>query len=276
MGFKRILDRIFSAKKKAINASGGKNAIKIDEAEGAQKRLNDLVPNFQNANGTQTKYDFGYDHDGDVKKNIKALLQAYDAGVPDAALYLAFTHTASEPANYDAAFKWFEKASHADDWNAMAAHKWLAECYRDGVGCSVDLSKAYFYIEMFAARYDGLQSRWGHNQEPLRLYPENYRTQVYLNMKESLYRNMAPEEFSSAINEIGVEIERLGLELAPLEAYIPNFNWFMEKLEKVLINGEDTETVNEIINESGYKQWEMWMRINNINSLPKSLIYNEE
>lgn len=288
MAFKRILNRMFSAKQKSEtvepkNVSDVKFVIKTEVRENIKEAIdrwasekNRLRADKQNVGDTQTKYDFGYMHSASFETKVKSLLKAHEAGVDDAALYLAYTYYHADPPKYDLAFDWFKKASEADDWEAMAAHKWLAQFYRYGDGCERNFKKAYFYIEMFAAKHDGIQSRWAHAGEPLKMHPYSSRTQAYLNIKEISYRKMSAEEFQNVLNEIQVELDRLGLELAPLEAYIPNFDWFMEKLEKVLINGEDIETINEIINERGYKRWEMWMRINKINSLPKSLIYNEE
>jgi TPR repeat protein len=167
---------------------------------------------------TPTIYDFGFRDEGPKPAKLKALTEAYDNGVSNAALYLGFHHFPPQGEDPEQAFYWFRKASAQHNTSAIAANRWLAKCYMDGIGTQVDYWRAYIHNEV----YFHLYNRYWPAPEEERQNPENYKVIIHRYTEETASANLSDSEKNSALDAAMKVCEKFPAKIKSERIEIPN------------------------------------------------------
>ena len=166
-----------------------------------------------------TIYDFGFHHEGSSPDNLAALTEAYKNGVEKAALYLGFHYFPPKGEDPEQALYWFNIASTKHDISAIAANRWLAKCFADGIGTEINYWHAYLHNEV----YFNLYNRYWPAPEEERLHPDNYKFLIYKNLAEAASARLSDAEKKSAIEAAQAFCEEFPKKLEQDRIKVPDF-----------------------------------------------------
>ena len=166
-----------------------------------------------------TVYDFGFHDEGSSPDNLSALTEAHKNGVEKAALYLGFHYFPPKGKDPEQAFDWFKKASTQHGISAIAANRWLAKCFVDGIGTEINYWHAYLHNEVYFTLYN----RYWPAPEEERLHPENYKFIIYKNIAEAASANLSEFDKRSAIEAAQDFCEKFPKKIDQDRIEVPDF-----------------------------------------------------
>lgn len=132
-------------------------------------------------------YDFGFLHDGLRGANLRALLNAHEAGVGNAALYIGFQYYTKEELDFERALEWFKVAGSQKNISAIAAHRWMAKMYMEGAGAEVDYDRSFLHNEIYLTLYFRLWPGLDHDKLDL----SDAKLRVYENLKDQIRSHLS-------------------------------------------------------------------------------------
>jgi TPR repeat protein len=154
-------------------------------------------------------YDFGFSYYAPCEINLTALHKAHDAGVGAAALYIGFQYYNKEEVDFEKALEWFKVAGLQKNSSAIAAHRWIAKIYSEGMGIAINHSLSFVHNEIYFILY-------------LRFYPvpddkkidsNNANVRIYQRLKDRLLPHLS----LSAQKELVLEANRFSERFTKIE-----------------------------------------------------------
>lgn len=166
-----------------------------------------------------TIYDFGFQHEGCSLDNLAALIKAHENGVEKATLYLGFHYLPPNGESPEQAFYWFKKSSAQHGISAIAANRWLAKCFMEGIGVDRSYWHAYLHNEVYFILYN----RYWPAPEEERLHPDNYKFLIYKNVAEAASVNLSEADKNSALEAAQKFCEEFPREIDSERIEVPDF-----------------------------------------------------
>ena len=149
--------------------------------------------------GTKIKisvYDYGYSEENTRAENFEALMKAYGAETPDAALCLGFYYLKGNLKDTPLALEWLQKACDANNIHSTAAHRHLATCLMDLEVGKQDYKAAYIHNELF-------KFLWEHySKEKMSDNPEGSKASIYLTTKNKVMQHLGTDDLECAKSEL--------------------------------------------------------------------------